>query len=117
MTGTAFSQRFSAPHRNELRRLAGVAHDRELGGHLAVLELQFRAWHAGELDAAELAAKIHEFHQGPNRRVFLDYQNLDADVAVARALARDILREAEVPEDVLAAIAKQVEALRALADL
>src|SRR6266540_4029035 len=38
---------FEKAQRKELRRLAGLAHERELAIALAALEAQFHEWHAG----------------------------------------------------------------------
>jgi hypothetical protein len=112
MSQDLYSRRYSKPIRKELRRLAGLAHDRELGQHLGKLELRFGAWHAGEIDPTELAGAIHEFHQGPNRHVFVTYQSLKPDAAVARALALGILAEDEVPSSVLTAIEHEIQSAK-----
>ena len=83
--------------RKELRRLAGVAYERELGSALAALEVQFREWHAGKLNVHELSDAIHAFHNGVARDLYVTYTRLEPRVAVAQAVARKVLRGDEVP--------------------
>ncbi len=83
--------------RKELRRLAGVAYERELGTALAALEAQFQEWHAANLDVHELSGVIHQFHNGFARDLYVRYTRLEPRVAVAQAIARKVLRDDEVP--------------------
>ncbi len=83
--------------RKELRRLAALAYERELGTALAALEGQFHEWHAGNLDVHELSDAIHQFHNGVARDLYVTYTRLEPRVAVAQAVGRKILRDDEVP--------------------
>jgi hypothetical protein len=88
---------FEKGQRKELRRLAGVAYERELGTALAALEAQFQEWHASRLNVHELSDAIHQFHNGVARDLYVTYTRLEPRVAVAQAVARKILRDDEVP--------------------
>src|SRR5213596_1656285 len=88
---------FGKAQRKELRRLAGVAHERELGTALVALQAQFQAWHAGQLDVHELSDAIHQFHNGVARDLYVTYTRLQPRVAVAQAVGRKILRYDELP--------------------
>lgn len=88
---------FGKEQRRELRRLAGLAYERELGGALAALEGQFREWRAGKLDVHELSDAIHHFHNGVARDLYVTYTRLEPRVAVAQAVARKVLQDDEVP--------------------
>ena len=88
---------FGKAQRKELRRLAGVAHERELGTALAALQVQFEEWNAGKLDVHGLSDAIHQFHNGVARDLYVTYTRLEPRVAVAQAVARKILRDDEVP--------------------
>jgi hypothetical protein len=88
---------FGKAQRKELRRLAAVAHERELGTTLAALQVQFQEWHAGKLDVHGLSDAIHQFHNGVARDLYVTYTRLEPRVAVAQAVARKILRDDEVP--------------------
>ena len=50
------------------------------------------------IDSFELTDAIHEFHNGPARRLWKSYNDLTPDVSVALALRSGILNESEVPE-------------------
>jgi len=91
------SDSFGKAQRKELRRLAGLAYERQLATALAALEAQFRKWHAGNLDVHELSDAIHEFHNGIARDLYVTYTRLEPRVAVAQAVARKVLQESEVP--------------------
>jgi hypothetical protein len=88
---------FGKAQRKELRHLAGLAYERELGAALAALEAQFQEWHAGKLDVHELSDAIHQFHNGVARDLYVTYTRLEPRVAVAQAVGRKILRDDEVP--------------------
>ncbi len=88
---------FGKAQRKELRRLAGLAYERELGTALVALEAHFREWHAGRLDVHQLSDAIHEFHNGVARDLYVTYTRLEPQVAVAQAVARKVLRDDEVP--------------------
>src|SRR6267378_772837 len=88
---------FEKAQRKELRRLVGLAHERELAIALAALEAQFHEWHAGKLDVHELSDAIHQFHNGFARDLYVTYTRLEPRVAVAQAVARKVLRDDEVP--------------------
>jgi hypothetical protein len=88
---------YTKKERAELRRLASVAYERELGGHLAELDKSFSKWRQGNLLSSELSKEIHEFHQYAARDTWSAYQVRDVSMIVARAVALGILTEQEVP--------------------
>jgi hypothetical protein len=88
---------FGKGQRRELRRLASLAYERELGAALVALETRFREWHTGSLDVHELSDAIHQFHNGVARDLFVTYTRLEPRVAVAQAVARKVLRDDELP--------------------
>jgi hypothetical protein len=82
--------------------LAGLAYQRDLDAELAKLEVEFRRWRDGELSPHELSDLIHAFHQGPSRQLFSKYDRRLREFAVADALRRGVLTEAEVGPEILA---------------
>jgi hypothetical protein len=58
-------------NRRKLRELAGVAYTRELSAELAKLEGDFGQWRSGEIDPFELSDRIHRFHDGISRDLWL----------------------------------------------
>jgi hypothetical protein len=98
--------------RGRLRELAGRAYERELSDQLAKVEQEFGRWHAGELDAFDLADLIHRFHQGPARALYSKYDQANLEFAVAEAIHRGILSTDEVGADLVEHVARHLVFLR-----
>ena len=96
--------------RQLLRELSGKAYDRELARELGALETDFVRWRRGEIDVHELSEQIHRFHNGPARRLYLDYTGNHLELSVGAALGRGVLTEEEATPEIL-------EALKGLIDL
>ena len=77
--------------RRNIRDLAAVAHNRELGAELRRLDDLFSQWRNGQLGAHELNEAIHHFHDGPSRHLWKIYTDSDPSLAVASAIARGVL--------------------------
>jgi hypothetical protein len=95
---------FDRGQRKELRRLAGLAHERELSAALTALEARFDQWRAGTLDAHGLSDAIHQFHDQSARDLYVTYTRLTPEIAVAQAIARGIIRADEVPTTICDAL-------------
>jgi len=89
-------------NKRKLRELAGLAYKRELGHELAKLEMEFARWRGGEIDPFELSDRIHRFHDGVSRDLYVAYRDLSPIHAVARALALKVLDRTEVPSEIFA---------------
>ncbi|TDO92001.1 hypothetical protein DFR79_10827 [Halanaerobium saccharolyticum] len=88
---------FSKKTKKEIRRLAGLAHERELEKALADLNLKFKQWEKKELDPFELDDEIHKFHNKISREIFKKYNSSDMkDHYVAIAIANGIIDKDEV---------------------
>jgi len=98
--------------RRRIRELAGIAYDRELSRELTALEGEFARWRSGALTAHDLDRKIHEFHQGPNRRLFVTYTGAAVKLAVAAAIANGVLSEAEAGAEMLEILRGGIEFAR-----
>ena len=88
----------------EIRQLAGVVHERLLAAELRKLEGEFARWHRKELDAFELAAAVHRFHEGPPRRLLNAFNTNHIEVLIFKvreALEQGVLREEEISEEVI----------------
>lgn len=86
----------------EIADLAQRAHERALSAELAQLEDQFRRWRNGELDAFELSAAIHRFHEGPPRRLWLAFntnQKAVLGALVEQSLADGLLKIEELTDE------------------
>ena len=86
--------------KKELRRLACIAHEEELRRALAPLYAAFELWQARKMDSFELNEKIHAFHQGPSRDLFVFYTSGMLELMVARALV-DGLKSGKTPAELL----------------
>lgn len=83
---------YSKRIRKQLRELASLAYERELGEELSALAEHFDDWRSGNLSGRELSDLIHTFHQGPSRKIWSRYHTraLDADILVVQAVAGDL---------------------------
>lgn len=86
--------------KRQIRELKAQAHENELALELAKLAGHFDAWRAGKISAGELTDLIHKYHNGPARELWSFYNSGQDDLVVAAAVAKDILRDADVPDDV-----------------
>lgn len=95
--------------KRELRRIVGLAYERELGAALAPLEDQFRRWRAGELGAHDVSEAIHAFHQGASRKLWSRY-NADTYLVAVGAIASGIVAQHEVAADLMAILKRGLAA-------
>ncbi len=99
----------------ELRRLAELVYERELGHWLAQLDHYFGRWRRGEIPASELSEHIHEYHQGPARYVWSQHVRLKhPDQRVAWGLAQGVLDETEIDPELLELVQESAEVFREL---
>jgi hypothetical protein len=87
------------PVKRAVRELCSLAHERELNRELGLLLESFQQWQQGALDAFELSQRIHQFHQGPARELYVRYVNNSlAELMVARALLDGVIAESDIPD-------------------
>jgi len=108
----AATLRNSRGGRRELRRLAGLAHERELSRALGKLEASFQLWREGKLEAYELNEQVHDYHQGEQREIWGRYKRGNEAPAVARALALGLLQNEELPPQLLEELAGGIDLFR-----
>lgn len=87
-----------------LREWAAEAHERELHRELTILDRSLDAWRRGQMGSGDLSICIHEFHNGPARKLFNRYNGGFQDVNVAAALVTGTLTREEVPTEVIEAV-------------
>ncbi len=107
---------FTKRQYRELRSLAREAHEEELRRALEPLAAAFDTWRGGELGSGELAHRIHEFHQRPNRDLFKRYNHSDVAFMVARAVMFGVLEESAVPPEILEKLQPIIRFARELQD-
>ena len=94
-----FPAEFSETQRAEVRRLAALAHERELTIAAAGLGESVDAWRAGEAGVFDLKQAVHLFQSGPAASLYRRYERGEPTAAVLYALHKGILTEAEIPGD------------------
>ena len=92
-----------------VREWAGVAHDRDLRDALSERRHRFDRWDRGEIDSFELNNLIHRFHQDTARQIWKRYATTHLEPAVASAVAAGVLREGELPEELVQHVAPLIE--------
>ena len=85
----------------EVRKLAGLAYERELVKAVGDLQDQFESWRRGELDVFGLNERIHQFHDGVSRDLYKQYVLGEASWNLAAAIRNDVVKESEVNRLVL----------------
>lgn len=96
-------------NKRKLRELSGLAYRRELGHELAKLEVDFSRWRGGEIDPFELSDRIHRFHDGVSRDLYVAYGGRNPSLEVARAIALHVLDRNEVPSEILAELESRIQ--------
>ena len=79
-----------------VRKLSGIAYERELAKAAGDLRDQFESWRRGELDVFELNERIHQFHDGISRDLYKKYAMGEASWNLAGAIRNDVIKESEV---------------------
>jgi len=98
--------------RREVRKLAGLAHEKELAAAAIELQSEFERWRRGEIDVFVLNDHIHKFHDGISRELYKRYAMGDAEWSVASAVARNIVKESEVDPQILETLRSAIDFAR-----
>ena len=89
-------------------RLMALARERELAGELGKLENCFGDWRAGRLGTFELNDRIHVYHDGVSRELWVRYVRGKPHQSVAYAVAKGVLTRDEVPSHVLSELSSSI---------
>lgn len=100
--------------RKLLLELSETAHARERDQLLAVLAAHFDEWRTGKMTTSELDAAIDRYHDDYSRELHTRYHTFSADILVAQAVARDIIHEEEIHEELREHVHEGVELFRSL---
>jgi hypothetical protein len=90
------------------------SYERELKRELLELEQSFSEWREGKISSGELSHRVHKYEVGPSRDLYGRYNNLPHELNVAYAVFTGILREEEMPAELLEAIARPLTFYRSL---
>jgi len=103
---------FTRAQRREVRRLSGIAYERELGRATEELRSLFERWHRGEIDVFVLSEHIHQFHDGVSRDLYKRYVMGEVEWNVTLAIVRGVIEESEVDAAVLEGLRSVIEMAR-----
>ncbi len=92
---------FTKFERKELRKLAGLAYERELAAALKLLQGKFEEWNKGAISSFELNSHIHEFHNGVSRQLWGFYTGGHSQINLRSALSRGIIAREEISKGIL----------------
>ncbi|HTB83844.1 MAG TPA: hypothetical protein VK742_09340 [Candidatus Sulfotelmatobacter sp.] len=101
----------------EVRKLAGMAYERELAKAVGDLQEQFESWRRGEMDVFALNERIHQFHDGVSRNLYKQYVFGEADWNLATAIRNEVVKESEVNRLILENLGSLIDLGKQFADL
>lgn len=104
--------RWTEKQRRELRKLQGLAWERELSAVLGDLEGDFCFWRKGHISPFELNDRIHRFHNGRSRELHNTYSGSLDNFRLEAVVARGVIDESEVSEDLLAVYRPHIDRIR-----
>ena len=102
-------KKYSPQLKKRLRELALLAIEKELGLQLQELAEHVESWKSGKLSNRELRHVLHAYVDGPSRELFRRHREVPDDIFVADAVARNVLKEEEVPQELLPYIRNGVQ--------
>jgi hypothetical protein len=103
---------FTKAQKREIRRLAGLAYERELAKAAGELQSEFERWRGGEIDVFALNDHIHKFHDGASRDLYKRYVMGEAKWSLAAAIARGIVQESKVDPVILESLRSVIDLIR-----
>jgi hypothetical protein len=103
---------WSKKQRRELRELQGLAWERELEIALRLLRRDFDAWEKEEITAFEVSDRLHEFHNGRSRELFIAYSGSLKPDWILRAIAIGVIDETELSEDLRSVLENDIASFR-----
>ena len=110
--GNTMMSNYTKKQRREIRELIPTVHERDLGNNIAELDKDFEKWRNKEIDAFDLNEKIHQFHQGPSRNLFIEYNSRHhQDHMIARGLMNGLVEESEISTELKLALKPVIELL------
>ncbi len=84
-----------------LRSLCQLAHEAALRRALEDLSQDVDRWKLAKIDSFELADRIHKFHDGPNREIYLRYASrANLCLLVSHAVHEGLIPKDSVPKEV-----------------
>ena len=94
--------------KKKIKELAHLAWQREIDKELNSLSKGFEKWKNKEIDSADLVELIHKFHNGSARQIWVKYNNSNLEEILIFAVASDILKKEEIPENIYNTIKEKI---------
>jgi len=96
-----------------LRSLCHLAHEAALRRALEELSQDVDRWKLAKIDSFELADRIHEFHDGPNREIYLRYTSrANLCLLVSHAVHEGLIPKDSVPKEAFPYLENRLSFLR-----
>ena len=92
----------------EFHHLARVALERKLSKQLDDLATQIALWKDGKLSALDIHKRTVKYVLGPGRAILSQYEQLDCEIIVAKAVADETISEMELSDPARLALAPTV---------
>ena len=105
-------KRYSKAIKRLLSEAKTEAYERELHRELTKLDASFEEWRRGEISNGELSYRVHQYERGPSQELYERYNARMDDANVAYAIVTGILREQEVPQELLEALGSVLQSFR-----
>jgi len=85
-----------------------LAWQREIDKELNFLSKGFEKGKNKKIESADLVELIHKFHNGSARQIWVKYNNSNPEEILIFAVAADILRKEEIPENIYGTIKDKI---------
>jgi hypothetical protein len=95
---------YPKPIKKLIRHYLAEAYERELNRELTKLDRSFTEWRQGKISSGELSHRVHQYETGPSRELYKQYDGGEADMSVAYAIVVGILKQEEIPAELLEAL-------------
>jgi hypothetical protein len=99
------------PFKMEMRRLAGIAYQRELDLELTEVYKEFKKWEKGKLDCFKLNDVIHKYHDETARYLW-KLNHMKPDYLTARGIGKNIIKNEEVNPKIMEYLKDKIEYIR-----
>ncbi len=103
---------FTKREARKLTELSELARARELNHDLHHVVRACSDFRSGRIDEVDLDELLREYVQGTSRLVLARYEDLEPDVAVARAVAMELLEASELPPALRKKLERSITALQ-----
>jgi len=104
---------FIKQEKKELRNLSAKAYEVELALELTNLQQYFTEWRSGKMSVFELDEKIHNYHSGAHKSLFVLYnQNSNHVPLVARAIALGHISPSQISENIFNKLESEISFFR-----